>query len=78
MSELLPSGRSEGYGACDDEVDVGNDRKISDIGLFTHIQVTSVGKSSTLRQAVQPGVGGTQHLGHALAAPGICGGQGVG
>ena len=36
MSELSPSGGSEGYGACDDAVDVGDDGKISDFGLIGH------------------------------------------
>ena len=33
MSELSPSGGSEGYGACDDEVDVSDDGKVADIVL---------------------------------------------
>ena len=46
MSELLPSGRSEGYGACDDEVNVGDNAEIANIGLFGHKCITSIGKST--------------------------------
>ena len=36
MSELSPSGGSEEYGACDDEVDVGDDGKVADLALVSH------------------------------------------
>ena len=36
MSELLSSGGSEGYGACDDEVNVGDNRKITNVRLVGH------------------------------------------
>ena len=42
VSELLPTGRSERYGACDDAVDVGNDGKVPDIRLLCRKVKTSV------------------------------------
>ena len=36
MSELAPSGGSEGYGACDDEVDVGDNGKVTNFALVSH------------------------------------------
>ena len=36
MSELSPSGGSEGCGARDDEVNVGDDAEVSDVALFRH------------------------------------------
>ena len=37
MSELSPLGGSEGYGACDDAADVGDDGKAANFGLVRHI-----------------------------------------
>ena len=39
MSELLPSGGSERYGACADEVDVGDDGNVSQL-LISHLSTT--------------------------------------
>ena len=36
MSEPSPSGGGEGYGACPDEVDVGNNGKVSNLALICH------------------------------------------
>ena len=48
MSELSPSSGSEGYGICADAVDMGNDRKITNLRLISHAVKTSVGKSAAL------------------------------
>ena len=36
MSEPSPSGGGKGYGACPDEIDVGDDGKVSDFTLVSH------------------------------------------
>ena len=46
MSEFSPSGGNEGYGICDDVVDVGNDGKVTNILLVGHTVKTSVEKST--------------------------------
>ncbi len=42
MSELSPSGGSEGYEACDDVVDVGDNAEIADIVLIGHFLFPSL------------------------------------
>ena len=40
MTDLSPSGGREGYGICDDAVDMGNNTKITNISCFIQLPLT--------------------------------------